>query len=101
MITARTFDPWLSDLPRLVSPAAVETFVRVALSASTWPASRRRHHHDAQRPPAEFERLRRRVASACLRRLIRTGIGVVLSYALVISSFAGLSLFGLTTVVGP
>ncbi len=89
VITARTFDPWLNELPRLLSPAAVETFARVALRASTWPA-RCSPHQDAQHTLATFDRLRRRVASARLRRLIWTAVGVVLSYALVIASVAGL-----------
>ncbi len=99
VITAHTFAPWLNELPRLLSPVAVESFARAALRASTWPA-RCSPHQDAPQPLADFDPLRRRVASARLRRLIWTAVGVVLSYALVIASVAGLSLFGLPTALG-
>ena len=39
VVTARTFTSWLTGLPRLKSPMAVEEFVAVAVSGSTWPMS--------------------------------------------------------------
>jgi hypothetical protein len=99
VVTARAFAAWLAGLPRLISPAAVDALAAVAVESSTWAVHPGCELDDAPQRVAEFARLRHRVASARFRRLVWTGLGVIVSYALVISSFTGLTLFGLTTAI--
>ncbi|MHC5796753.1 nuclease-related domain-containing protein [Lacisediminihabitans sp. FW035] len=91
--TTRTFTAWLASLPRLFSPVVVDTLSAVALQSSTWPtalaADSAADNKDAHRRRDEFDRLRLHIASARLRRLIWTGLGVVASYTAVILSLTG------------
>jgi hypothetical protein len=92
--TTRTFTVWLASLPRLLSPAVVDTLSVVALQSSTWPAAlsaadQAAADQGAHRRRDEFDRLRLHIASARLRRLLWTGLGVVASYAAVIVSLTG------------
>ncbi len=104
VVTGRSFGSWLNSLPRLLSPAAVERIASVACEATTWPddddGALPERATESARAVAEFERLERRVASCHLRRLIWSGIGVVLCYALVLSSAGALSIFGVTDIFG-
>ena len=104
VVTARAFASWLTGLPRLISPMVVDAIATVAVDSSTWPISRETlddHTSDQRHRVGSFEQLRRRVETARIRRLIWTGIGVVISCALAISSVGGLSLFGITTAISP
>ncbi|CAN5539191.1 hypothetical protein BH10ACT4_BH10ACT4_04280 [soil metagenome] len=87
--TTRTFTAWVASVPRLFSPAVVDTLSAVALQSSTWPAALAADGQDAHRRRDDFDRLRLHIASARLRRLIWTGLGVVVSYAAVILSLTG------------
>jgi hypothetical protein len=103
VVTARTFASWLTGLPRLKSPVAVEEFVAVAVSASTWPMSRPAHGEGeagTRHRTAEFELLRHRVSSARVRRLLWTGLGVVVSYSALITNLGGLTMLDLTAALG-
>ena len=89
--TARNFTAWLAALPRLISPAVVNSLSVVSLRASTWSASAAVPLHDAYHRRDDFDQLRLQIASAKLRRLVWTGLGVILTYCQVISSATGLS----------
>ena len=91
--TAREFTTWLAALPRLISPTVVTALTGVSLRASTWSASVAVQPHDALQRRDDFDQLRLHIDSARLRRLVWTGLGVILSYSLVISSATGFSLF--------
>ena len=91
--TARNFTAWLATLPRLISPAVVSSLSEFSLLASTWPASAAVSLHDAEHRRDDFDQLRLHIDSARLRRLIWTGLGVILTYCLVISSATGFSFF--------
>jgi hypothetical protein len=97
VVAARTFASWLAALPRLLSPVVVETLSAAAVDEDTWPES----HPSADVTAAlhDFARLQRRVSTARLRRLVWTGLGVIVSYATVFASFGGMSLFGLLTLL--
>ncbi len=98
--TARDFTTWLASLPRLVSPAVVDTLSAVALQASTWPASPAVQSHDVHHQRDDFDRLLRHIASARHRRLIWTGLGVLASYAAVIVNSSGQSALELLSALG-
>ena len=103
VVTARTFASWLTGLPRLKSPMAIEEFVTVAVSASTWPMSQPANGEgmaDIRHRAAEFELLRHRVSSARIRRLLWTGLGVVMSYATLIANLSGLTVLDLAASLG-
>ncbi len=103
VVTARSFSAWLTGLPRLISPTVLEEVVAVAVAASSWPSSPLDHldtEVDAHERRAEFERLRLRVSSARLRRLLWTGLGVVVSYGAVIVNLGGLTALELTSALG-
>ena len=103
VVTARTFASWLIGLPRLVSPAVVEDLVAVAASTATWPTSPHDHAEseaENRYRTAQFEQLRHRVSSARFRRLLWTGLGVVVSYAVVIVDLGGLTIVELTAALG-
>ncbi|MFM9919823.1 nuclease-related domain-containing protein [Lacisediminihabitans sp. H27-G8] len=103
VVTARSFSAWLTGLPRLISPTVLEEVVAVAVAASSWPSSPLDHldtEADAHERRAEFERLRLRVSSARLRRLLWTGLGVVVSYGAVIVNLGGLTALELTSALG-
>ncbi len=89
--TARNFTAWLAALPRLISPAVVNSLSAVSLRDSTWSASAAVPLHDAYHRRDDFDQLRLQIASAKLRRLVWTGLGVILTYCQVISSATGLS----------
>lgn len=98
--TARNFPSWLAALPRPISPAVVDTLSTVALQASTWPASPVVQSTDVLRQRDDFDRLCLRVAAARFRRLIWTGLGVVVSYAAVIVSVSGQTALQLASALG-
>jgi hypothetical protein len=103
VITARTFTSWLTGLPRLKSPVAVEEIMAVAISASTWPMNKPANGEsvaDTRHRVAEFELLRHRVSSARVRRLLWAGLGVVVSYAAIIANLGGLTLLDLAASLG-
>jgi hypothetical protein len=103
VVTARTFTSWLTGLPRLKSPMAVEEFVAAAVSASTWPMSQPANGGsvaDTRHRAAEFELLRHRVSSARVRRLLWSGLGVVMSYATLIANLSGLTVLDLAASLG-
>lgn len=103
VVTARTFASWLIGLPRLISPAVVEDLVAVAASTATWPTSPHDHAEseaENRYRTAQFEQLRHRVSSARFRRLLWTGLGVVVSYAAVIVDLGGLTIVELTAALG-
>ena len=90
--TARNFTAWLAALPRLISPAVVSSLSEFSLRASTWPVSEAVPLQDAEHRRNDFDQLRLHIDSARLRRLVWTGLGVILTYCLVISSATGFSL---------
>ncbi|MET4704406.1 hypothetical protein ABIB54_001892 [Frigoribacterium sp. UYMn621] len=104
VVTARSFAVWLTGLPRLISPAVVDEVVAVAVAASSWPSSPLDDPDttgaDAHERRAEFERLRRRVSSARFRRLLWTGLGVVVSYGTVIVTLGSATALELTSALG-
>ena len=103
VITARTFTSWLTGLPRLKSPVAVEEIMAVAISASTWPVNEPANGEsvaDARHRVAEFELLRHRVSSACVRQLLWAGLGVVISYGAIIANLCGLTLLDIEASLG-
>ena len=91
--TARDFTAWLAALPRVISPTVVNALSGVSLQASTWSVSAAVHPLDAQQRRDDFDQLCLRIDSARVRRLVWTGLGVILSYSLVISSATGFTLF--------
>lgn len=91
--TARDFTAWLAALPRLISPTVVNALSGVSLQASTWSVSAVVPPNDAHIRRDDFDQLRLHIDSARLRRLVWTGLGVILSYSLVISSASGFSVF--------
>lgn len=93
--TSRTFGPWLTALPRLLSPAVVTALSAAALAGDTWVVAGA--SADASSELREFDRLHRRVTASRVRRLLWAGLGVVLSYGTMIASLGGLTLFGLVT----
>jgi hypothetical protein len=102
--TTRTFTVWLSSLPRLFSPAVVDTLSAVALQSSTWPAAlsaadQAAADQGAHRRRDDFDRLRLHITSARLRRLIWTGLGVVVSYTAVIMSLTGVTALQLVSAL--
>ena len=98
--TARDFNAWLASLPRLLSPAVVDTLSAVALQASTWPAEPAVQSRDVHHRRDDFDRLRLHIASARVRRLIWTGLGVIASYAAVIVNLSGRSALELLLALG-
>ncbi|QNE46502.1 NERD domain-containing protein [Glaciihabitans sp. INWT7] len=103
VVTARSFAAWLTGLPRMLSPTVVEEIVAVAVAASSWPSGsleRLDSGADTHERRAEFERLRLRVSSARFRRLLWTGLGVVVSYGAVILNLGGLTALELTSALG-
>lgn len=103
VITAGTFTSWLTGLPRLKSPVAVEEIMAVAISASTWPMNQPANGEsvaDIRHRVAEFELLRHHVSSARVRRLLWAGLGVVVSYAAIIANLGGLTLLDLAVSLG-
>lgn len=98
--TARDFTAWLASLPRLFSPAVVDTLSAVALQASTWPAGPAVQSRDVHHQRDDFDRLLLHIASARLRRLILTGLGVIASYAAVIVNLSGRSALELLLALG-
>lgn len=99
--TARDFTAWLASLPRLISPAVVDSLSAVALQESTWPLCHSGHHREVHHWRDEFDRLRLRVDRARFRRLIWTGLGVIVSYATLIANLAGRAALDVTAVLGP
>ena len=89
--TARNFTAWLAALPRLISPAMVSSLSEFSLRASTWSTSKAVPLHDAEHQRDDFDQLRLHIESARLRRLVWTGLGVILTYGLVISHSTGFS----------
>jgi hypothetical protein len=100
VITARDFTAWLASLPRLFSPAVVDTLSGVALQSSTWPARPAVQSRDVHHQRDDFDRLLLQIASARLRRLIWTGLGVIASYAAVIVNSSGQSALELLSALG-
>ena len=98
--TARDFTAWLASLPRLFSPAVVNTLSAVALQASTWPAGPAVQSRDVHHQRDDFDRLLLHIASARLRRLIWTGLGVIASYAPVIVNLSGRSALEVLSALG-
>jgi hypothetical protein len=95
VVTARSFAAWFGALPRLLSPSASAAIAAAAVHQSEWsagsPAGPQRTAADVV---ADFEHLVGRVTQARFRRLLWTGLGVVVSYALVIVSASGLTPLG-------
>ena len=93
VVTSRAFGPWLRELPRLLSPSAVDLFAAAASREDIWPQASAAPIDTREKLDA-FERLRRTVNRSRRRRLTWIWIGVGVCYGILFARFGGLALFG-------
>ncbi len=91
------FAAWLADLPRLLSPQAVEQLRTAALAPGTWPGRPLAVDLDALSDRAAFDEIQRRVVAARRRRLFWAILGATLSQVTAVAAVTGV--FGSSTSI--